>query len=172
MRSSRNSPRPRVHIEEGRKFFDFCTGDPVMYALMCERPIPGFEPSSQAAALADEVLHIQVYSMMANLGIEDEETVRLFVAITQWDRLAAKRSQPGWRGMATADGSGHRSIPRSCRSDLTRLAVWHRSPTTSVGPAPHLRPQQLAGRAATAALPRANRDLAAIRRGRIDVSFR
>ena len=83
--------------EEGRKFFDFCTEDPVRYALMCERPIPGFEPSSQSAALAEEVLRTQVYSMMANLGIEDEETVRLFLGITNGIVSQQNAHNPGGR---------------------------------------------------------------------------
>lgn len=86
--------------EEGRKFFDFCTEDPVRYALMCERPIPGFEPSPESASLAEEVLRTQVYSMMAALGVEDEETVRLFLAMTNGIVAQQNALNPGgqdWR---------------------------------------------------------------------------
>ena len=91
----------RVDIKaEGRKFFDFCTEDPVRYALMCERPIPGFEPSAASAALAEEVLRTQVYAMMANLGVTDEETVRLFLAMTNGIVAQQNAINPGgtdWR---------------------------------------------------------------------------
>ena len=86
--------------EEGRKFFDFCTEDPVRYALMCERPIPGFEPSSESAVLAEEVLRTQVYSMMSALGVKDEETVRLFLAMSNGIVAQQNALNPGgqdWR---------------------------------------------------------------------------
>lgn len=92
------APLARAKIkEEGRKFFDFCTEDPVRYALMCERPIPGFEPSTQSAALAEEVLRTQVYSMMTNLGIKDEDTVRLFLGITNGIVSQQNALNPGGR---------------------------------------------------------------------------
>jgi AcrR family transcriptional regulator len=92
------APLTREEIKvEGRKFFDFCTEDPVRYALMCERPIPGFEPSEQSAALAQDVLRTQVYSMMANLGIKDEETVRLFLGITNGIVSQQNALNPGGR---------------------------------------------------------------------------
>jgi AcrR family transcriptional regulator len=95
------APLTREEIkEEGRKFFDFCTEDPVRYALMCERPIPGFEPSAQSAALAEEVLHAQVYSMLANLGIRDQETIRLFLGITNGivsQQIALNPGAQDWR---------------------------------------------------------------------------
>jgi AcrR family transcriptional regulator len=85
---------------EGRKFFDFCTEDPVRYALMCERPVPGFEPSKESAALAEEVLQTQVQSMLANLGIDNEEAVRLFLAMTNGVVSQQNATNPGgkdWR---------------------------------------------------------------------------
>jgi len=95
------TPLSRAEIkDEGRKFFDFCTEDPVRYALMCERPIPGFEPSPKSDALAEEVLHTQVYSLMANLGISDDETVRLFLGITNGIVSQQNAHNPGgqdWR---------------------------------------------------------------------------
>lgn len=78
-----NRPLSRGEIKiEGRKFFDFCTEDPIRYALMCERPVPGFEPSDKSVALADEVLRTQVKSMLANLGVTSETSMRLFLAMT------------------------------------------------------------------------------------------
>lgn len=83
--------------EEGRKFFDFCTEDPVRYTLMCERPIPGFTPSAESSSLADEVLRTQVYSMMATLGVEDENTMRLFLAMTNGIVAQQNALNPGGR---------------------------------------------------------------------------
>ena len=73
------------------------TEDPVPYALMCERPIPGFEPSKKSGSLAEEVLRTQVYAMMANLGIKDEETVRLFLGVTNGIVSQQNALNPGGR---------------------------------------------------------------------------
>lgn len=75
-------PMSRAEIAaDAREFFDFATEDPIRYALMCQRPVPGFEPSPESSRLADEVLRTQVFSMMANVGVADEDAVRLLLAI-------------------------------------------------------------------------------------------
>ena len=75
-------PMSRDEIRaDAREFFDFATEDPIRYALMCQRPVPGFEPSPESTALAEEVLRTQVYSMMANVGVTEDEAVRLLLAI-------------------------------------------------------------------------------------------
>ena len=83
--------------KEGRRFFDFCTEDPIRYALMCERLIPGFTPSAESSALAETVLRTQVHSMLANLGVEDDESVRLFLAMTNGIVAQQNATNPGGR---------------------------------------------------------------------------
>ena len=94
-------PLSRDEIKaEAIAFFDFSTEDPVRYALMCERPIPGFEPSPESAALADEVLRSQVVSMLANIGVAERDAQRLFVALINGIVAQQIGSNPGgsdWR---------------------------------------------------------------------------
>ena len=94
-------PLSRDEIKaEAIAFFDFSTEDPVRYALMCERPIPGFEPSPESAALADEVLRSQVVSMLANIGVTERDAQRLFVALINGIVAQQIGSNPGgsdWR---------------------------------------------------------------------------
>lgn len=83
--------------EVARKFFDFCTQEPVRYSLMCERPIPGFEPSAESAALAEEVLSVEVKPIMASLGIDDLDTMRLFLAVSAGVVSQQNATNPGGR---------------------------------------------------------------------------
>lgn len=86
--------------ESGRMFFDFCTEDPTRYALMCERPIPGFEPSAESLRLAEEVRRIQVAAMLAGIGVEDRDMVRLFLAVPNGVVAQQIATDPGgtdWR---------------------------------------------------------------------------
>src|SRR5919112_450549 len=49
------SPEPRSALKEtGRAFLAFCVADPVRYQLLFQRPIPGFEPSAESYALAEQ----------------------------------------------------------------------------------------------------------------------
>lgn len=95
------SPMSRDEIRaDAREFFDFATEDPIRYALMCQRPVPGFEPSSESAALADEVLRTQVYAMMANVGVDEDEAVRLLLAIVNGivgQQIVANPGGQEWR---------------------------------------------------------------------------
>jgi AcrR family transcriptional regulator len=79
----------------GRDYFKFCTEDPVRYQLMCERPVPGFEPSPDSKALSEYVMQIQVHPVMASLGVEDAETVRLFIAINSGVVTQQNATNPG-----------------------------------------------------------------------------
>lgn len=86
--------------ESGRMFFDFCTEDPTRYALMCERPIPGFEPSAESLRLAEEIRRIQVAAMLAGIGVEDRDMVRLFIAVPNGVVAQQIATDPGgtdWR---------------------------------------------------------------------------
>ncbi len=63
----------------GRRFFGFCTSDPVRYQLMFQRTIPGFEPSPKSYAVAQEAYDVAVEPFRA-LGLTESE-VDLFVAV-------------------------------------------------------------------------------------------
>ena len=66
--------------EMGRRYFDFCVEDPVRYSLLFDKSLP-FTPSAESVSLAEQVAEVHVFSMLADLGVEDEETVRLFIAL-------------------------------------------------------------------------------------------
>lgn len=86
----------------GRQYFDFCTENPARYRLMCERPIPGFEPSASSAAKSEDVMRTQVRAVISSLGIEDEEMVRLFIAINAGVVSQQIATNPGgdeWRAI-------------------------------------------------------------------------
>jgi AcrR family transcriptional regulator len=64
----------------GRSFVDFCTSDPVRYQLVFQRTIPGFEPSAESYAVAQESLG-SIVAHLAALGIDDPGDVDLFTAL-------------------------------------------------------------------------------------------
>ncbi|MDX1467742.1 MAG: TetR/AcrR family transcriptional regulator [Acidimicrobiia bacterium] len=66
--------------ETGRRYFDFCVEDPARYSLIFDKSLP-FTPSAESVALAEQVAEVHVFGMLADLGVEDEETVRLFIAL-------------------------------------------------------------------------------------------
>jgi len=63
-----------------RRFFGFCTSDPVRYQLLFQRTIPGFEPSEGSFAVA-----LQAYATAENtldeLGVTDPAAIDLWTAI-------------------------------------------------------------------------------------------
>jgi AcrR family transcriptional regulator len=63
----------------GRCFFAFCTSDPVRYQLLFQRTIPGFEPSPQSYAVAQEAYDVGVEPLRA-IGFAQSE-VDLHVAV-------------------------------------------------------------------------------------------
>jgi AcrR family transcriptional regulator len=63
-----------------RRFFHFCTADPVRYQLLFQRTIPGFEPSPESYALAVAVLEDMGRSL-ALAGFGDPDTRDLWTAV-------------------------------------------------------------------------------------------
>lgn len=61
-------------------FVEFCTSDPVRYQLLFQRTIPGFEPSPQTWAVAQEVYE-QIRQLLTAIGISDQATVDLWTAM-------------------------------------------------------------------------------------------
>ena len=62
------------------RFFEFCTSDPVRYQLLFQRTIPGFEPSEESYAVAEQALE-QAREQLATLGLHDQETLDLWTAV-------------------------------------------------------------------------------------------
>jgi AcrR family transcriptional regulator len=66
-------------VAGGRRFFSFCTSDPVRYQLLFQRTIPGFEPSPGSYAVAQEAYDVATGPIRA-LGLTESE-VDLYVAV-------------------------------------------------------------------------------------------
>lgn len=64
-----------------RAFVEFSLDDPPRYQLMCQRTIPGFEPSPEAYAPAVAALEL-TRAQLAALGITDQKHLDLFTALT------------------------------------------------------------------------------------------
>ena len=64
----------------GNYFVRFCTGDPVLYQLLFQRTIPGFEPSAESFAISQRSLG-EIVEHLATLGIDDPRDIDLFTAI-------------------------------------------------------------------------------------------
>ena len=75
-------PVTRDSIKLGtRRWFDFCTSDPVRYQLLFQRTIPGFEPSPESYAVAVEYLE-ELASVLVAAGIDDITALDMWTAIT------------------------------------------------------------------------------------------
>lgn len=62
-------------------FFDFCQEDPARYQLLFLRTLPGFEPSPESYALAQEAVD-QLARALATIGFGSPEQVDLWTALT------------------------------------------------------------------------------------------
>jgi AcrR family transcriptional regulator len=72
-------PRAMLRVL-ARTFFDFAVADLPRHQLMNLRTIPGFTPSPESYAPAVRVIE-RLRSLMAGMGITDDEDVDLFVAL-------------------------------------------------------------------------------------------
>jgi AcrR family transcriptional regulator len=63
-----------------RAWFAFCTADPARYQLLFQRTIPGFEPSAESMALANECLELGL-SALAAIGITAAGAIDLYTAL-------------------------------------------------------------------------------------------
>ncbi len=67
-------------LRAARRFFEFCTSDPVRYQLLFQRTIPGFVPSDESYALAVEVYE-SVTEQFAGFGVIDSDAIDLWTAM-------------------------------------------------------------------------------------------
>src|ERR1700736_1306686 len=63
-----------------RAFVDFALEDPARCALLFQCPIPGFEPSAESYAYAEEVL-TQAVDLLRAAGLESQGDVDCFIAM-------------------------------------------------------------------------------------------
>lgn len=72
---------PEVVFRRGaHSMMEFCASDAARYALLFQRPVPGFEPSDESMSLArDSYEHL--LSDLAALGVTDQPLVDLWAAV-------------------------------------------------------------------------------------------
>lgn len=63
-----------------RTFVTFCTDDPVRYQLLFQRTIPGFTPSPESYAVAEQAYE-QMRTRLATIGVTDQPTFDLWSAM-------------------------------------------------------------------------------------------
>jgi AcrR family transcriptional regulator len=63
-----------------RLFVEFCLDEPARFQLMCQRPVPGFEPTEEAFAPAREAYEV-VSLQLADRGITDPAAVDIWTAL-------------------------------------------------------------------------------------------
>jgi len=72
---------PRELLVAGvRRFFDFCTSEPVRYQLLFQRNIPGFEPSPESFAPAVRALG-EARKWLALNGVSEQRHVDMLTAL-------------------------------------------------------------------------------------------
>jgi AcrR family transcriptional regulator len=72
---------PLAELRRGmRHFIDFCLVDPVRYQLLCQRTIPGFEPSAESYALAVAAMDA-LHHRLARIGVTDPAALDLLTAV-------------------------------------------------------------------------------------------
>ena len=88
-----NDPRAALKAHLGA-FADFAVADPARNSLLFRRVIPGFEPSAEAYAVAQEALG-RVVSVMNAAGVTDPGDVDCLVAMTAGLIEAQMSNEPG-----------------------------------------------------------------------------
>jgi AcrR family transcriptional regulator len=63
------------------QFLTFCTEDPARYQLLFQRTLPGFEPSAESYAVAEQVLE-RAYEALAAVGVTSPAHRDLYTALT------------------------------------------------------------------------------------------
>lgn len=86
---------PRAALKKFmRAFVDFALADPARYALLFERQIPGFEPSSESYAVAQEFL-ARAVDLLDAAGIGSQGDVDCYVAMVAGLVAAQISNDPG-----------------------------------------------------------------------------
>jgi AcrR family transcriptional regulator len=76
-----STPGPDAFRARVREFLLFCTEDSARYQLLFQRTLPGFTPSADSYAVAEQVLG-RAYEALAAVGITSQAHRDLFTAVT------------------------------------------------------------------------------------------
>jgi len=89
------SPEPREALKQWlHAFAMFGSEDSELYQLLFHRPVPGFTPSAESYALAEQVLG-RAYTLMRAAGITEQGDLDCLVAITAGVTDAQISNDPG-----------------------------------------------------------------------------
>jgi AcrR family transcriptional regulator len=89
------SPEPREALKQWlHTFAAFGSESSERYQLLFHRPIPGFTPSAESYALAEQVL-VRAYTLMRAAGITEQGDLDCIVAITAGVTDAQISNDPG-----------------------------------------------------------------------------
>jgi AcrR family transcriptional regulator len=89
------SPEPREALKQWLAVFTaFACEDPARYQLLFQRPIPGFAPSPESYALAEQVLGGAV-TLMRAAGVSGQGDIDCIVAMTAGLTEAQLSNDPG-----------------------------------------------------------------------------
>jgi AcrR family transcriptional regulator len=81
MRTEGAPEDPQGAFRDGaHRLMAFCVADPTRYALLFQRPVPGFEPSEESMALARRSYQ-QLLEQLTALQVTDQSAVDLWAAI-------------------------------------------------------------------------------------------
>ncbi|MCU1492286.1 MAG: hypothetical protein JWO62_50 [Acidimicrobiaceae bacterium] len=75
-------------------FIDFSREDPARCALLLQRPIPGFKPSSDVYRAAEDVME-RVLQVLAAAGVDNQGDIDCFVAMVAGLIDAQLANDPG-----------------------------------------------------------------------------
>lgn len=86
---------PATVLRRGtRAFVEFCVERPARHALLFLRTVPGFEPSRQSYALAEQVL-VETTEALAAAGISDQRSIDLYTAVVSGLAAQQVSNDPG-----------------------------------------------------------------------------
>jgi AcrR family transcriptional regulator len=86
---------PRVAVRRAAHLYvDFCVADPARMQLLFLRTIPGFEPSAESYALAQQVL-AQLAGALAAAGVPSPEDLDLWTAVVTGLATQQTSNDPG-----------------------------------------------------------------------------
>ena len=89
----------RALHEGALAFFDFCVAEPARFTLLFQRAVPGFTPSAESLALAQQVVGRLEGALQAS-GVEDRDGVDLWTAMLTGLASQQVSNEPGgtrWR---------------------------------------------------------------------------
>lgn len=111
---------PAVRLETVvRAYLRFCNDSLARYELMSRRPVPGWEPSPTAYAVAERSFDLLV-DVLADLGVTDPRRVDLFTAVVGGLAAQQMSNDPGGERWLRLSGEATAMFLAHVRTDATQ----------------------------------------------------